>query len=223
MTRMVLGEKGVTLVEVLIAMAILSIVIVSVDTSVSVLNARSNSMSQSTQAIDQLQVAEQTVVRDVHAATSWCNPTSGSPCTTFTQAPTATELKFNAVLDCTLVPPSTCWSNPTSFDISISKTAPYQLTITKGNSTALLASNLDLGTDPKTGLPFSGFTWKSVLFGTTTYYTSIGVTLTMDSPRVGAPRITTTTTADTNVEVWNAEYACQTAWRNAGSTGADPC
>ncbi len=214
MTRMVRREEGVTLVEVLIAMAILSIVIVSVDTSVSVLNARSNSMSQSTQAIDQLQVAEQTVVRDVHAATSLCNSTSVFPCTPFTQAPMATELKFNAVLDCALVPPSTCWSNPTSFDISISRTAPYQLTITKGNSTAVLVSNLDTS---------SGFTWKSVVFGSTTYYTSIGVTLTMDSPRVGAPRVTTTTTADPIVEVSNVEYACQAAWRNAGSTGTDPC
>ena len=53
----------------------------------------------------------------------------------------------------------------------------------------MLASNLDAGMDPNTGFPYSGFTWQSVTFPaaspTATYYTSIGVPLTKDSPRVG--------------------------------------
>jgi Tfp pilus assembly protein PilW len=212
-----------TLIEVLVAMAIMSLVIVSVDTSVGVLNARSNSMSQSDQAIDQLQTAEQTIVRDIHAATSWCgyNPTSTTPilpCTAFTQAPQAGKLVFNAVLD------GSSWANPTSFTVQISGN---QLSVTKGTTTTVLASNLDAGTDPNTGLPYSGFTWQSVTFPAAspnaTYYTSIGVTLTKDSPRVGAPRITRTTTADTNVEVWNSVLACQAAWRAADLQTVDPC
>ncbi len=112
------NEAGLSLIEVLIAMLIMSIVIIVVDTSVGVLNSKSNTLSQSDQAIDQLQVAEQTVVRDVHAATSWCSPPVArhhalAPCTAFTAAPTASELKFNAVLD------SSSWSSPTSFDFKL--------------------------------------------------------------------------------------------------------
>ncbi|MGA2036080.1 MAG: prepilin-type N-terminal cleavage/methylation domain-containing protein, partial [Acidimicrobiales bacterium] len=64
------GDDGVTLVELVIAMAIFALVIVSVDSSVTVLNSRANGLSQSAQAIDQLQIAEETIARDVHAANS---------------------------------------------------------------------------------------------------------------------------------------------------------
>lgn len=204
-----------SLVEVLVAMLIMSIVIIVVDTSVGVLNSKSNTLSQSDQAIDQLQVAEQTVVRDVHAATSWCSPpvgvTPSTPCTAFTQTPTSSELKFNAVLD------SSTWSSPTSFDIKLNTMSDgsEQLAITKNSTTTVLASNLD---------PINTkFTWNSVPVTTGgqqwTYYNYIGITLTMDSPRYGAPQVTKTTTADQQVEVWNVEYACTAA----KGSGATPC
>lgn len=197
-------------------MLIMSIVIIVVDTSVGVLNSKSNTLSQSDQAIDQLQVAEQTVVRDVHAATSWCSPpvgvTPSAPCTTFTQTPTATELKFNAVLD------SSTWSSPTSFDIKLNTMSDgsRQLTVSKnGGSAVVLASNLD---------PTSAFTIPNpvqVTVGTQqwSYYNYLGVTLIMDSPRYGARYTTKTTTADQQVEAWNVEYACTAA----KGTGATPC
>jgi type II secretory pathway pseudopilin PulG len=199
MTRMARGEEGITLVEVLIAMAIFALVVVSVDASVTVLNGRANGMSQSNQAIDQLQVAEQTIVRDVHAANSWCtpvpNPTYG--CATFTQTPSATDLKFTANMD---------GATPTvEFQIT-----GGSLTMKKNNGAAMtLLSNLD----PTSAfiIPTSQTTPPLPVVGNTTYYTSIGVTLTMDSPRVGASQMTKTTVADSTVEVWNVEYACSTA------------
>ncbi len=200
-------EDGFTLVELVIAMAIFALVIVSVDASVTVLNGRANGMSQSTQAIDQLQVAEQTIVRDVHAANSWCTPVptplygcAATPTATPTGAPNP-DLIFTANLN---------GATPTiEFKLVPGASGSQTLTMSKNaGAPVTLLSNLD---------PSSTFTVPNPVQvvapnGTTySYYTSIGVTLTMDSPRVGAPRVTKTTLADNTIEVWNVEYACSAA------------
>jgi type II secretory pathway pseudopilin PulG len=193
------GEEGITLVEVLIAMVIFALVVVSVDASVTVLNGRANGMSQSNQAIDQLQVAEQTIVRDVHAANSWCTPVPNPAygCATFLQAPSATDLKFTANLDGAT---STIEFQVTGSSLTMRKNLGAPVT---------LLSNLD----PTSAfiIPTTQTTPPLPVVGNTTYYTFIGVTLTMDSPRVGAPRVTQTTVADPTIEVWNVEYACSAA------------
>jgi prepilin-type N-terminal cleavage/methylation domain-containing protein len=199
MTMRAHGEQGMTLIEVLVAMIIMAIVIVSVDTSVGVLNARSNSMSQSSQAIDQLQMAEQTVVRYVHAATA------------FSTAPGAGQLQFTANID-------KATAVTIAIKLSTMGDGSEQLTVSKSGNTMLTVSNLD---------PSSNFTPTTItypLVGGVTYYVSIAVILTMDSPRYGAPNATKTTVADADVQVWNIRYACQVAWQqDTGGQGATPC
>jgi len=200
-----------TLVESLIAVAIFSLVIVAVDGSVTLVSARSNGLSQSSQAIDQLQQAEQTIVEDVHEANSWCSPVPSPSygCQTLTATPTNTTLTFTA---------SQTGATNVSYKFQITGNA---LVMTKNNGNATtLVSNLDTTK--------SGFTVTSVQpagTGTSTYYNTIGITLTMDSPKVGAPHPVVTTVADSKVEVWNVEFACSIASASdpSGSLSGAPC
>jgi len=191
------GEAGVTLVEMLISLVIFSLVIVSVDGSVTMLSSRSNGLSQSSQSINQLQVAEQTLVQAVHAANSWCEPVPipAYGCVTATAAPntTANTLTFTATMS---------GSTTTSYQFQITGNS---LVMTKNGTTSTLVSNLDPSSSK------TGFTATSVTVGSTTYWNDISVILTMDSPRVGAAHVTSTTVADSDVEVWNVEYACSIA------------
>jgi hypothetical protein len=152
-------------------------------------------MSQSSQAIDQLQIAEQTVVRYVHAAIL------------FSTAPTASQLQFTANID----------KATSTFAIKLSTMTDgsEQLTVSKSGNTMLTVSNLD---------PSSKFTPTTITYDAVTYYVSVAVILTMDSPHYGAPRATKTTAADADVQVWNIRYACQVAWQQAtGGQGTTPC
>lgn len=195
-------ERGVGLVELMVALAIFAMVIVAVDVSLTIVTARSDGMAQSTTAIDQLQTAEQTVVQDVHAANSWCDPvpTPAYGCASFTQIPTATSLDFSAEVD----------GATNTYDFVINTTS-HQLTLSENGANAeILLTNLD----PSPTL--TGFTVNSTTRSGTTYYTSVGISLTVDSPTVGAPRITRTTAADSQVEAWNVEYACSVPLEAAG-------
>lgn len=333
-------EAGYSLAEMLIAMAIFALVVSVVYVSVSVLTARSTGLTESSEAIDQLQTAEQTIVQDLHAASSW----STSPASVATTLVTAlsqgqtnvTDLTIasvpkaitagdtivvgsnsaadsfiasssvsasssqtavpvtsatatnaesagSAVYDTATVPldftadldgsslttalasdtyytslPVTALrhevstgdtivvgtgtttdtfvaSGPASrgalsisvnkqetvnshpvgdpvFDynttISISGTGTSRsLTVTTDGASPITVTNLD---------PSSGFTYTQATAGGTTYYNAIGVSLTVDSPRVGAPHETKTTMADSDVEVWPVEYTCSAVSETAG-------
>jgi prepilin-type N-terminal cleavage/methylation domain-containing protein len=202
------GDDGVTLVELVIAMAIFALVVISVDSSVTVLNGRANGLSRSNQAIDQLQIAEETITRDVHAANSWCtplpNPANG--CGAFTRAPTTTDLYFTSSIN---------GATPTIEFKLVTATGSKSLTMsTNLGAPVTLLSNLD---------PSSTFTVQNqpVVYqapnGTTyDFYTSVGVVLTMDSPIANSALVTKTTLADTTIQVWNVEYACS-------ATKGSPC
>lgn len=343
MSRVARSENGFTLTEVLIALAIFSLVVISVDGSVTVLSKQAIGLSQSSQAIDQLQVAEQTVVRDVHAATSWTtlpstvattlttavgvNTTPGvlhvasvqratavgdtvvvgsggtlDPADTFVAASPASvgatsitvtgtsvnahpigdpaydtatvSLNFTAALDGTSLSSAlTAGTSSTSLSVAaVAHTVHTGDTIVVGsggttdsfvaatpgapagatsipvtshaptngypagspvydsNTTITLTTNADssrtlnVTTNGIASItlanldPSSGFTWTKVTVGGTDYYVAAGVTLTMDSPRVGAPRVVKTSVADPVVGAWNVEYPC-TAASVANSTG----
>jgi prepilin-type N-terminal cleavage/methylation domain-containing protein len=191
------GDDGVTLVELVIAMAIFALVIVSVDSSVTVLNSRANGLSQSAQAIDQLQIAEETIARDVHAANSWCTPPANG-CAVATSAPTTKDLDFTASLNGT---------TPNIEFKLVTASGSKSLTMSKNFATPVtLLSNLDLSSTFTVQNP----PLKVVAPNGTPYYfyTSIGVTLTMNSPVGTALHATKTTLADTTIVVWNVEFAC---------------
>jgi len=199
-------DAGTTLVELVIATAILLVVIATVGIGVTLISSSTSAMAEEDQAIDQLQVAEQAVVRDVHAATKWCN------------APSASQLEFEANLDATSV----------AIDVALS--AGGELTIAQTSSCTAawpapdeLAANVDPSVS---GFSLPGgpraVTWTAGS-STYSYITSISVNFTMDSPRTGAPHEIRTTVADPVVEIWNAELACQSNWAASPGGGSDPC
>lgn len=205
------SEDGLGLVEVMVAMAIFGIVIATVYVSLSMIVARTSGVAGATTAMDQLQLAEQTVVQAVHAADSWCEPQAPAPaygCAAApTAAPTTHELAFTADVAGAEI----------AYTFTIDPAA-HTLTMQKGSTTSILLTNLD---------PASAFSpqSKDVVAGGTTYtfYNQVGISLTVDSPRVGAPQVTRTTAADSSVEVWNVEYACNAQLQLAQASGTPAC
>lgn len=197
------GEGGFTLIEASIAMVIVMLVMVSVSASVTIVDHQSVSMSGSNQAIDQLQVAEESVVQDLHAATAWY---TSSACSTSTTAPSADSLYFTADL----------YGATPCISVTLSS-GTLTVTSVVGGKTHLQASvsNLDNtsaitpGAAVNAGSPSQSFTDR------------LSVALTMDSPRPGAPHQTQTTVADPTVIAFNIEYACKAAY--AISPGAQTC
>lgn len=190
----------------MIAMVIFAMVIAAVDVSLSIITERTTGATETAQAVDQLQVAEQTVVQAVHAADSWCTPVPSPAygCAAFTSPPTATSLDFTAKLDGT-----------TATYVFTLSAVDHVLTESKdGGTPVTLLTNVD---------PSSGFTVVSHTEANgTTYYTAIGIDLTVDSPSVTAPRPVRTTAADSSVEAWNVEFACS-AWVESQSPEGEAC
>ncbi|HTV11210.1 MAG TPA: hypothetical protein VME20_05040 [Acidimicrobiales bacterium] len=206
-------EQGTTLVELVIATAIMLMVIASIATAVQLLTKSASAMGQSTQAIDNLQVAEQDVVRDIHASTGWCSAYA---------PPTTTELGFTANIE----------GGAAAYLISI--TSGNQLTVATATSCAGLAtaksqallSNVDsAATTPSSQR--SGFSQPngpaSVTVNGTQYWDTLAVTLTVDSPSVSATNPVRTTVSDPVVEIWNAEEQCQNQWITSAQASSDPC
>jgi hypothetical protein len=180
-------------------MVVFSLVIVSVDATITMVSARTTGLSESTQAIDQLQIAEETITRDVHTVYTWSS------------APTASSLDFTASLN----------NGSPTVAITLTGTTSKTLTIVTNGATTQTLTNLD---------PASTFTVNTSASWTSSggtsegpFYYSVGVTLTMDSPRVSAPRPTKTTVSDPTIIVNNVEYQCASAWSSAPGTGSSPC
>lgn len=199
-------ESGFTLVELVIALFVFSLVTLSVSVSLTDVTKQTTSLSQSTQAIDQLQLAEENITSDVHAAVGWCSN------------PSASALDFNASLG---------GASPT-IDITLSGTTSKTLTIAVGSSgnctstvtTTKTVSSLDSSSvfTPTTAswTPTDGEAKQ-------TFYDTVGVLLTLDSPSPSAPRPTKTTMSDPSIVANSIEYACQSAWSNEPGSGSSPC
>jgi prepilin-type N-terminal cleavage/methylation domain-containing protein len=190
-----LGEGGFSLVELMIAMVLFVIVVASVNASVGVLTARSSDLSESSQAINQLQIADQTLVTDLHASTGfYTSSCSGTLISNFTVPTNYSKIYFTVDLDGSTPCVVVTLSNNT-------------LTVTNGSANSVTVSNLD---------STSSISVSCTTDGSSTYCTSADVTLKLDSPRAGAPHAKQTILADPSVGIWNQEYACELA-------GAMPC
>ena len=200
-------EAGMTLVEMVIAMGILTVFMGMASVTVEVIVNQSTSMAQSTQAIDQLQLGEENIVRDIHAATAWCAAQSFV-------AP-ETDLQFTASVNGAVPAPA--------FDIKITNNQLEIAENTTGACSWTTYSTLVYNLDPSTtGAHASAFTiqvntpWTGGAHTpgvTYQFYTSVTVSLTVDTPKPGASRVHYTSLGDV-AEIWNQEYACQTAWAN---------
>lgn len=203
------GEGGTTLVEMVIATAVMLVVIAAVGTAVTQLAGDTGTMTRSAQAIDDLQIAEQAIVKDIHAATAWC------------ATPSSTELEFMAGLA----------GSSEAYAINITST--NELTLATAASCSSLGSApaqvLLTNVDSAATTPVSersGFSQpngpSAVTEAGSDYYDSISVTLTVDNPSVGAYNVVRTTVGDPEVMIWNTDEQCQLAWQE-DEVGDDPC
>jgi hypothetical protein len=213
-------EAGVSLIELTIAMALLSVTVVAVDSSLTVVVEHQTQVTNGTEALDNLQVAEEAMTRDMISATAWTAP--AVPIAAPASPVTAQTLVFQASL-----------SNITNLITITLNTTTHQL---------LVCSNLTLTTsgcglsvpgvrlqaqlaniDSSSLFTFATHEVTQVVNSVTTnsfFYTSVASTLTLDSPAVGAPHVSKTTLQTPAIVTYNGVYACQTASSAVGATGA---
>ena len=213
-------DSGMTLIEMMIAVTILSVFVAMASVSVELIMNQSTGLAQSTQAIETLQLAQQSVVKDLHGLVSWCGGQSfASP---------ETDLQFVSNINGVATPPA--------FDIKISGTTLQVAENTTGTCTWATYSTVLYKLDPATtgahGSYFSikqNTSWTGGGHNPALVYqfdSSVYVQLSVDGPANGSRAVAKTTVAE-NVELWNQEYSCQNAWANdppANLTGwTDPC
>ena len=215
--RMARDESGISLVEVLLSSLLFAVVIVSVDASVTVIQTRQVQVNDRTRALDDLQTAQQAITRDVHAATTtWTSP--AVPTSAPAQPITATSLSFTASLG---------GGTPT-INISLN-TSTHVLSVTcagtgcrstgSGTITQAQISNVD----SSSLFTFTTQEVSTVNSGVTTntfYFTTVASKLVLDTPKVGAQKVTQTTLSDPNIVTNNVEYACQNALSQVGASGS---
>lgn len=209
----------ISVIEVMISALLLSICLVTVDASVSIMVSHQTEVAQRTQALDSLQIAQEAITHDIHAATdTWTTP--ALPTSMPSQAVTATSLAFTASLG---------GGTPT-INITLN-TSTHTLIVTctgvgcRARSSASVAYTQADVTNIDSSSLFT-LTTKEVtatnnsVTTNTFYYTTVSSSLALDTPYVGATHAFKTTLADPNVVANNAEYGCQTTLTGIGATGS---
>jgi Tfp pilus assembly protein PilW len=210
-----------SLIEVMIASLLFTVVIVSVDASITVVQNHQVQVSDRTQALDNLQLAQQAITSDIHAASftpAWTTPAiptsmPGSPIT-------ATTLAFNAKLGGHT--PLINISLTTATHILLVTCTGLGCTPTAGAGTVVTQAriaNVDSSSLFTLNTQEVSTTANSVTVNTF-YFTTVGSSLILDTPRVGAPKFTQTTLADPNIVTNNIEFACRSALSATGASGS---
>lgn len=230
-------QRGMTLLETVLAMALMGVVFTSVGVGVTTISRQMSSLTAQTQAIDELQVAQQAIVKEMHAAyvppalsAPWCYSYVLAGTTVYAPSATpSTELKFIAQVNGSTV----------AYDIKI---AGSTLTVATSASPGLCAGpwstaqTLLTNVDASSGFFLAGCTtntgcaalptappvnWTGGSGATYSFYPSLGVNLTVD----GTNNVKTTQ-SDSTVDVWNVEETCQADWNSDPQTSpaiSDPC
>jgi prepilin-type N-terminal cleavage/methylation domain-containing protein len=219
-------DSGVSLVEMMIAMALFSLVIVAVDSSLTVVQERQVQVTNGVEALDNIQIAQEAVTRDIESATAWTTPAvpTSAPSSPITVNWTGANsgLVFTSELNEALA----------TITIALNTTT-HVLTITcadissdsacggaaGGTQTQVAVANVDSS---------SSFTFTTDQVTTTInaitssqfFFTDIASVLTLDTPRVGAPRVSKTTLTSPSIIPYNIVYACQTDAAAEGGNGA---
>jgi prepilin-type N-terminal cleavage/methylation domain-containing protein len=212
-------ESGVSLVEMMIALVIFSLVVVAVDSSLTVVQERQVQVTNGIEALDTLQAAEEVITRDISAATAWTTPAvptsvPGSPVT-------AQSLVFQASL-----------TNVTNLITITLNTTTHQLQVcsnltltTSGCGSSVAGVHLQAqvaNIDSSSLFTFTTHEVTQTIGSVTTntfFYTSVASTLTLDSPSVGAHRVSQTILQTPEIVSYNIVYACQTASDAEGASG----
>jgi len=213
------GESGVTLIEMVIASLLLSIVFVSVDTSIGVVQTHQVQLTNQTQGLDYLQIAEEAISKDIHAATdSWTTP--ALPTSIPSPATTSTSLTFTASLGGGTPTINVALNTSahsllvTCTGVGCSPTATSSTVITQARIYNVDSSTLFTLTTKEVSTTVNSVTTNGF------YYTAVASSLVMDTPFVGAPHVFKTTLADPDIVANNAELACQNALSQTGASGS---
>jgi hypothetical protein len=210
-------ESGVSLIEVMLASMLFALVVVSVDTSINVVQSHQVQISDQTQALDNLQVAQQAISRDVHAAVTWTTPAlpTSAPSTPITTQ----TLAFTAQLG--IGTPTINISLATATHIltvkctgvgctskSVSGSVIVQAQVSNIDTTSLFTMTTNEVSDTVNSVTTNDF-----------YFTDVASSLILVTPRIGAPHAFKTTLADPDIVANNVEYDCQNDLGNTGATG----
>jgi type II secretory pathway pseudopilin PulG len=212
-------EVGVTLIELTIAMALLSITVVAVDASLTVVVDHQTQVTNQTEALDNLQGAEEAISRDIISATAWTTP--AVPTTAPGSPVTAQTLVFQASL-----------SNITNLITITLNTTTHQLQVcsnltltTSGCGSSVAGVRLQAqvaNIDSSSLFTFTTHEVTQTINSVTTntfFYTAVASVLTLDTPAVGAPHVSKTTLQTPALVIYNGVYSCQTASSVVGATG----
>jgi len=213
-------EAGMTVIEVMLSAILLVVVLISVGTTITVLQKHQVQVNDRTQALDDLQMAQQAITRDLHAAsaTGWTTP--ALPASMPSQPVTATSLSFQASLGGGS-PTVTISLNTSTHFLTVSCSGAGCRPGVSGSTAVTQAqiANVDSSSLFTLTTKEVSTTANSVTTNTF-YYTAVSSSLVLDTPKVGALNAYKTTLADPTIVVNNAEYACQTALGQAGATGS---
>jgi prepilin-type N-terminal cleavage/methylation domain-containing protein len=219
-------QSGVSLVEMMIALALFAIVVVAVDSSLTVVQERQVQVTNGVEALDNIQIAQETITRDIESSTAWTTPAvptsaPGSPITVSWTGATPGMVfttKLNEALATITVAlnTSTHMLTITCADISSDSACGGAA---GGTQTQAAVANIDSS---------SSFTFTTDQVTTTVdsitssafFFTDVASVLTLDSPRVGAPRVSQTTLTSPSIIPYNIVYACQTDAAAEGGNGS---
>jgi prepilin-type N-terminal cleavage/methylation domain-containing protein len=223
-------ESGFSLVEMTIAMALLAVVVVAVDSSLTVIEERQVQVTNATEALDTLQTAQQFIDTDIRAATAWTTP--AVPTSPPSQPVTVSWPSSGGSCGTTYGLDFTASLNNATATIAIClNTTTHVLTVTCSGSAVACPGN-NSGTVTEVQLAnidsSSAFTFTTKEVSTTVssvttntfFFTTVASSLTLDSPGVGAPRLTKTIVTSPSLEVFNVAYACRLALSQAGASGS---
>jgi len=208
-----------TLVEVLISALLFSIVIVTVDASVTVVQSHQVQVSDRTQALDYIQTAQQAITHDIHAATTtWTTPpvpTSmpGSPLTGTTLAFAASLGGATPSINISLNT-STHVLTVTCTGVGCSPSAGAGTVVTQAQIANVDSSSLFTLTTKEVSITANSVTTNAFFF------TTVSSSVIVDTPKVGAHNAYQTTLADPNIVANNVEFACQSALGSTGASGS---
>ncbi|MGH9017373.1 MAG: PulJ/GspJ family protein [Acidimicrobiales bacterium] len=219
-------EAGLSLIEVMLGLALFSVVIVSVDSSLTVVQERSVQVTNGIEALDNIQAAQEALTRDIESATAWTTPATpsvipGSPVTA-TWSGTGSGLSFTTELNEALAT-VTVSLNTTShvFTITCADQNSDQACPGKAGGTVNQAQVANI--DSSSSITFTTAQVTSTINSVTTnsfYFTSVASTLILDSPSVTAHDVSKTTLTSPAIIPYNIVYACQTAASAEGANGA---
>jgi len=223
-------ELGVSLVEVMIATALFAVVVVAVDSSLTVVQERQAQVTNNTEALDNLQTLQEELTTDIRAATTWTTPkvptsapsqpvtaswpSSGGSCgTTY-------GLDFSALLNGASATIAVCLNTTTHI---LTLTCSSSASACPGNSSGTVTEAQVANIDSSSSFTFTTKEVSTTANSVTTnsfFFTAVASTMILDSPRVGAPHVSQTILPSPNLEVYNSEYACQLALSGQGATGS---